>query len=190
MAAVAILPLSLDIIHMRLLQIRRFLELCIIIILVLPFSIATSPVLPPYHQYVIHGTLERPAGGSRENFAVTLLGNYQSQTDTGFHALPRVAHPESGEMPVALTDATGAFYLVVNSAVEADSLRLAIVIADRSPILGVPFSKETFESLAHSETYQTDTKPGCLGCATDPDTQERVVYYSHSISQKTITVPF
>ena len=169
---------------------RHFLELSIIVLLVLPFSVATSPVPAPYHQYVVGGILERPSGGSRANFAVTLLGWYHNQSETGYQTLPRAGNPQTGEIPVALTDSTGAFFLVVNSSVEADSLKLSVVVPDRQTIFGTPVGKDSLQTGTNTETIHTDSKSGCSGCGTNPETEERVVYYSHYISRRSVTVPF
>lgn len=169
---------------------RRFLELSFIMLLVLPFSVATSPVPPPYHQYLVVGTLERPSGGSRADFAVGLLGWYHNQPDTGYALLPRVSDSEAGEIRFALTDSTGVFSLLVKSPVEADSLKLVVIPSNRPFIWGAPFGKDSLKTVANTESYQAESKPGCSGCGTNPEMQERVVYYSHSISHRTITIPF
>lgn len=169
---------------------RRFLELSIMLLLVLPFSVATSPAPEPYHSYGVNGYLERPSGGSRANFAVSLLGWYHNQADTGFLPLPRVSNPETADIPVALTDSTGAFYLLVNSAVEADSFKFSVSLPGHPTILGEAFGQsDLVKSAAHFESYQLDSQPGCYGCTTDPETTERVAFYAHLISRH-VSVPF
>lgn len=169
---------------------RRVLQVCITTLMVLPFSIATSPLPPPYYQYSVRGILERPAGGSKSNFAVTLYGKTQIQGDSVFRSLPKAADPENGDSSVGLTDSTGAFFILLNSPLKADSLRLAVIIPDRPTIMGAPFAIDSLRPVTHMETYQNGSKPGCMGCATDPETQQRVSYYSYYIQDRMVTIPF
>ncbi len=168
----------------------RCLELCIAIAVLLPFSLATSPEPAPYHQYSVRGVLERPAGGSRRDFAVTLLGKFENLSDSAFQPFRTVTFPKYGDISIGLTDSSGVFFIRISSSFKADSLRLAVITPDRPMTLGVPFPADSSQSLPNTETYKTESEPGCSGCASDPGTNERITFYSYYIDNRTIATSF
>ena len=169
---------------------RQTTTLVVVIGSLLLFSFARSPLPPPYYQYSIRGTLERPAGGSRENFAVVALGKFQIIADSGFQSFQSVSFPKYGDIPIALTDSAGVFFIRVSSTFNADSLRLAVVVPDMPLIQGVPFSSSGFQVIPNIESYELESQPGCSGCATDPTIEHRTTFYSYFIEDRTITIPF
>lgn len=170
--------------------IRPLIKLCVAIVVLLPFSLATSPEPPPYHQYSIRGVLERPSGGSKKDFAIIALGKFQIFADSGFLAFQGVTYPKYGDISIGLTDSTGTFFIRVSSATKADSLRLAVVVPDVPLTLGAPFTTDSSQVIPNTESYEVESQPGCFGCATDPETKQRITFYSYYIENRTITVSF
>lgn len=171
------------------LSLRR-IKIATLLAFVFLFGIGTSPLPPPYHQYNVSGTLERPQGGSKSNFTVILLGKARLLSDTTFQILRGRSFSEIGDWPIALTDSSGEFSIRVSNHVPLDSLRLAVIIPDSPMVLGVPFSVDTSLAIREIRTYEIENGAGCGGCGTEPTTERRIVYYSYYITGKDIIIPY
>lgn len=167
---------------------RQLLKLCIIIVALAPLLLGTEPSLPPYQDFTVSGMLERPAGGSKEGFAVVLCGKSRFFGDSSFHILRGLGY-STNDCPIALTDSSGAFTLRVSS-YEVDSLALAVVVPDRPLERGEPFFVDKTRGTPHWRTYKSTGATGCAGCSTGPDVTERIEFYSYYYSNKNISITF
>ena len=163
-------------------------NVCIITLVLASFLFGTEPTPPPYHEFTVRGVLERPAGGSREGFAIVLCGKFRYSHDTTFRIL-RGVYNSTGNIPISLTDSTGSFFLRVSSE-QVDSLALAVVVPDRPLVRGEAFSVDGTPGYPHWRTYTSGKAAGCAGCSTDPDVIERIEYYSYYFSNKIIGITF
>jgi hypothetical protein len=141
-----------------------------------PFAVATPPLEAPYHQYRVSGSITRPLGGSRANFAVSLLARYTRFPVDSTLELPGWGQTYTTDRPVAVTDSNGVFLLQATSPFAAESLAVLVRVVDRpaiaGPLVRIPQSVST---VTKHVTY--DERTGCSGCGTDPHSEEIVVGY-------------
>ncbi len=151
-----------------------------------PYIFATSPTLPPYHQYSVRGRITRPAGGSVKDLAVLLLAKERFFSANTFQILQ--GKRVQGERAISLTDSVGVFYIVASSEQKADSLEIGIVSPDRPLVTGNPFSLNGVQSIPQEETF-TDTQngSGCSGCD-GPTKVTSVVAYSYYLPDQTVAL--
>lgn len=174
---------------MKKIRVENLIGMSIAIALLGSLSLGTSPFPPPYHQYNVMGFLERSSGESKENFSVILLAKLPNSPDTGFQHL-RGINWRYGDLPVGFTDSSGAFYVRVSSNIKADSLRLAVIVPDKPLTLGIPFYVDGSLAIPNTEVYTAEKEPGCAGCSVQPETKERIVFYSYNFDNKIITISF
>jgi len=160
------------------------------VVIVIPFLMGTSPEPPPYHQYLVSGMLERPAGGSKQDFAVTLLGWFQYQTDSVFVLFDGVTYPKFGDFPIDLTDSIGAFTIRLSHQIKADSVRLAVIVPDNPSTVGIPWFVGDIQGIPHTETFEVAGEPGCFGTESDPTTVTVTSFYSYSFVDRVITISY
>jgi len=154
----------------------------------IPFIIwATSPLPPPYHQYVVFGHVPRPSGGSKNDFTVVLMGKTLISGDPTYSRLRGISY--ASDVAVSLTDTAGLFFLRVSSILKADSVRAAVIIADSLPITGTPISTAGLQVLPLYETYTPTRSTGCA-CATEPAEETRTVGYQYLFPEQTVILPF
>jgi len=172
--------------------IPRLVRPAIFVVIFITFSLGTSPLPPPYHQYSVSGVLGRPAGGSKKGFAVLLLGRFKdvSMPDSSFQILRGIPYPRYRDVPISITDSAGSFSIRASSDIRADSLRLAVIVPDRPLTTGTPYYVDASLAVPNTETYKLEPEPGCSSCATDPGTQTRIVFYSYYFDNKVITISF
>jgi len=172
---------------MKGLLLSRGLALSLTILVLGPLTFGTSPVPPPYHEYVVMGAVSRPSGGSKENFVVSLVGKFStSGIDTSIELLEGFAYPGTGLR--AATDTSGGFSLDVQSSLPADSLAFKVSAVDQVPHMG-----DFFPVPAAVETILGDdpgTSSSCGGCNSVEPLPATVRGYRYVISQQTIVIPY
>jgi hypothetical protein len=163
----------------------------IVFVLLAPFIFATSPALPPYHQFRVNGRIERPGGGMKGNFTVALLGKPVYQTQSGQFEIMRGIGKQD-DRPIALTDSSGSFYLVTSNYNKPDSIVVGIIVPERNIIYGSALAVRQLQSYPNTETrdYYDQDQSGCNGCQTTPQTQTVTTHYSYSILDQIVTVNY
>jgi len=171
---------------------RRPIRSIILVSILLSFALGTSPPPPPYHQYTVDGVIERPSGGSKQGFAIVLMGfsPWVSGPDSGFLILNGVPYPRLRDYPIGITDSAGLCHIRVSFDLPLDSLRVAAIVPDEPTVHGPSFAVDVSMGTPHSETYSSEPESGCSGCGTEPHTSTRVVYYSYFLGNKTLVIPF
>lgn len=160
------------------------------ILTVTPFLLADTPEPPPYHQYSVSGTLQRPGGGSTKDFAVTLLGWFPDQNQSVFLPFEGVAYPLYSDHTIALTDSSGAFFVRVSSNFRADSVRLAVVIPENPAMPGNPWYIDGSVGIPTIIYYEVPGEPGCFGIEGDPVTESKTSFYSYLFFDQTISISY
>ncbi len=163
----------------------------IVFALLTPFILATSPTLPPYHQFTISGRIERSSGGTRKNFSVSLLGKPLYRTPSPEFEILRGIGAQN-DRPIALTDSSGSFYLVTSNYNKPDSIVVGIIVPERNIIYGSVLSVSQLQPYPNMVTqdYYDHDQSGCNGCQTTPQTQTVTTHYSYTILDQIVTINY
>ena len=143
---------------------------------------------PPYHEYVLYGSITRPGGASRQNFVVSLVGRFgQFDPDSSVSiegSLVRHASPAIK----TITDTSGSFYLDIQSNVAADSIAILIGAADKptfvSPFIAIPTSRAEITEQTVAQMH------GCHGCESVEPAQTYLVGYRYQFPSQSVAVPY
>jgi hypothetical protein len=165
---------------------RSTIKLVLVLSCIVPYtiSIATSPAIP-WHQYNVRGNLTR-ATGSKANFSVVLAGKFGRDS---YQRLRGVSFGSS-QFPVGITDSLGAFFINVYEGLQFDSLRVMVVLPDREPVLGTPFSVKSANVFTEYGTFTDDGILDCSGCLKSSRSKIIVTGYTYSFAEQSVAIPF
>lgn len=153
-----------------------------------PFIIATEPIPPPYHQFVLSGTMIRASDGPRAHFIVTLAGKFNGLPADSTGDLSRYYSSSQENRTLSITDSNGTFFLQVNLTQKPDSLAVRVEAPDKPVYLGSYF--KTPDADATITETADETEPGCSGCSKNPVSTTRIVGYRHTIQPQMVILPF
>lgn len=150
----------------------------IALVLFIPLAFGTSPLPPPYHRYVVSGTVSHrdgtPAG------EVILIGFTRTAYDTAL-VMSRGAGT-SEERPLGVSDASGQFVLSLHTYTRAESLAIGAIAPGRPMVRGATFHPDSSLAYATRAKGTSTIETGCGGCGTDPPVFEYTVNYTTMIS--------
>jgi hypothetical protein len=147
----------------------------------------TSPLPPPYHQYIVEGRLSRVNGGPKQHFVVSLVGRFRDLRPDTTYELQGSLINRASVAALAATDTGGAFTLDVQTEMRVDSLGILVSVVDRAPhltgMLAVPLSGEEITQEGRGESS------GCGGCESTSVTAPIVVGYRYRIPDQFLVIP-
>ena len=155
--------------------------------LILQFTLGTSPALPPYHQYLVSGRISRPVGRPLQEFVVTLKAKF---SNLSLNFLPVSEYRTRSDLDTypAVTDTSGHFFLIVATALKADSLKIEVGGADK-PVVAGPAIPVPSQAISLTTEY-ADTQPECSGCTTETSHRTRTYGYQYNLPEQTISLSF
>lgn len=157
--------------------------------MLLPFIVGTTPV-EVYYQFVVKGRVIRQGGGSPANHTVVLLG--KGAGDPNYRILTSYrTDTQEPNLPVALTDGTGAFLVsVVPNWGMVDSLRLGVTIpGDTTLRLGEPFAAGSHDRTSEDLRQMRQPESTGCSCATEPGSVTYTAGYIYHYDNRTVTIP-
>lgn len=169
-------------------SVRRSIGTIAASLALLTMLFGTSPMPPPYHQYIVEGRVSRVNGGPKQNFVVSLIGRFRDfRPDTTYDLQGSLIHRASVAAQ-AVTDTGGAFTLDVQTEMRVDSLGIQVSVVDRAPYLtgmfAVPQSGEEITQESRGESS------GCGACESTSVTTPIVVGYRYRILDRQCLIPF
>jgi hypothetical protein len=159
----------------------------VVIVALTPFTFATEPLPPPYHQYILSGTVIRTSDGPKAFFVVSLAGKFSMVRSDSTFGLAGFYSYHQGDKTESITDSSGAFFLQVTLGMKADSLALKVAAPDKPAVLGEFFGIPDV-GVATTGTF-SETEPGCSGCSKDPATTTQIIGYTYTLPDKSIVIP-
>ena len=148
------------------------------LVLFMPLAFGTSPLPPPYHRYVVSGTVSHRDGTPAGD--VILIGFTRTAHDTAL-VMSRGAGT-TDERPLGVSDASGQFLLSLRTYTRADSLAIGAIAPGRPMVRGAAFHPDSSLAFATTAKGTSTTERGCGGCGTDPSVYEYTVSYTTMIS--------
>jgi hypothetical protein len=160
----------------------------VVIAALAPFTFANEPLPPPYHQYVLNGTVVRTSNGPKAFFVVSLAGKFSMiRSDTAVD-LSAVYYYQQGDRTQSITDSSGAFSLQVTLDMKADSLALRVAAPDKPVFAGELFGIPD-AGVEITGTFD-EAEPGCSGCSRNPATTTQIIGYKYTLPEKSILIPY
>ena len=163
----------------------------LVLILLSPFIFATSPTLPPYHQFHVSGRVERSSGASKKDFSVALFAKPLYRIQSSDFEIMRGIGKEY-DRPIAITDSTGSFSLVTSSQDKPDSIVIGVVVPERPTCFGQRISAASLHALPYTFVgeYNDNDLSGCNGCHPTPKKYTVTKYYSYSLQDLNVVIPY
>lgn len=150
--------------------------------LILQYTMGTSPTLPPYHQYLVSGSISRPAGRPLQDFVVTLKAKFSNSSSSFLPVSQYRTHSDLDRYP-AVTVTSGHFFLIVATVLRADSLMIEVGGADK-PVVAGPAIPVPSQAISLTTEY-ADTQSGCT---TETSHRTRTYGYQYNLPEQTISL--
>lgn len=168
-------------------RVLRSFRIVLAALILSPFVFGEEPQLPPYHQYLLVGELSRSNAGPKENFVVTLVGQFSTPfPDTTLELLPPLAFFESDAI-WSVTDTSGKFMIDVKSEFKADSIAIKVTAVDKPDYVGSSFFVPQPGTTIMGEHKRSGS--GCNGCNNVEPTQSYVKGYRYQFPYQVVLVP-
>ena len=137
----------------------------------------------------MNGRIERPSGGTKNNFSVALFAKSPYRNPTEFEILHLA---KQGDSPVAITDSTGTFYIVASAELKPDSIVVGVISAERPIVFGQVVAVNRLQAVPNTSTYDVydDDPSGCNGCKSSPRKQTITTHYSYSLQDQILVIPY
>ncbi len=159
----------------------------IIIVLLLSLIAAnygTEPAPPPYTRYYVSGTIVCDSLKDKSNYTVQLYGSSKN-FGNGYMTIPNII--TDYEHKIDLTDSTGNYFLVVNSQIFFDSVKIGIVQPHYSVIFSEPYFIDESKRIEVKENYSGNNTSGCNSCSSNPTSSgTRVVRYEYYLNDTSV----
>ena len=154
--------------------------LALILFMLFGVNFGTSPLPPPYHKYIVSGSVVCDSLIDKSNFTIQLYGKsnlYQNSFEPiGISALDY-------EIPVVLTDTSGFYRLIVNNEFYYDSLKVALYGLRNQIIFSLVYSANDAQKIPlESFSDDIETSSGCSSCSTEPEKVKRTIRYEYYLT--------
>ena len=169
-------------------SLRRLSSVAGVLLLLGPLILGTEPLPPPYHEFLQAGYVDRPFGGSKQHFIVSLVGRFPYYYPDSTIELAAGLALSSSNAAVSVTDTAGFFRIDVKCPVKPDSLAIQVSAVDK-PVLRGPFFPVPEASMTITGEYQ-DPHSGCSGCNTNEPMQTYVKGYRYQLPIQRIALPY
>jgi len=152
----------------------------LIILIVFGINFGNSPLPPPYYKYIVTGSVLCDSLIDKSNFTIQLYGksnNYQNSYE------PILVSGLDYEIPLALTDTSGFYYLNVNNEFFYDSIKVAL-FGFRNQIIfsEAYFIDKNLNIPVESIGDDIETSSGCSSCSTNPAKVKRTIRYEYNLA--------
>lgn len=171
-----------------LLTLRKW-KLLISALILLPFIVGNSPLVP-FHEYKVTGHIQRTGGGLKQNFILTLIAKYSSTLDEKVIELKSSNGPSPSNYIQCITDSSGLFYLDVTTKEKADSLAIIVSTVDKESYESKFISLNEFKKTESYIDITNDTKYGCMGLSSEPVFEKQLERYIYTYEDQKITIPY
>lgn len=133
--------------------------LAVILFMLFGVNFRNEPVLPPYHKYIVNGSVICDSLIDKSNFTIQLYGKSNRYQDSfepiGISALDY-------EIPVVLTDTSGFYRLIVNNEFSFDSIKVALYGLCNQIIFSEVYSTNDAQKIPiESFSDDIETTSGC-----------------------------
>lgn len=150
-----------------------------LIFLLMIVNFGTEPTPPPYHQFVISGSVFCDTLTDKSNYTIGVWGK------VNFHNEDFLQIKNTGlgiEYPIVLSDSLGNYTLLVNNYYFLDSIKLGIIQPQLPTIFSESYSIDQTTGIADERYYNNDGGSGCNSCTTEHTAAtKRIIKYQYHL---------
>lgn len=158
---------------------KTFLLISTILIL-FGINSGNSSLPPPYYKYIVTGSVICDSLADKSNFTIQLYGKSNAYQ---FSYEPIKNSSLGYEIPLALTDTAGHYFLIVNNEYFYDSIKVALFGFRNQVIFNEPYFINKGLNLAIEDINDDiETTSGCSSCASEPIRVKRIVRYEYNLA--------
>ena len=144
-------------------------------------NFGTEPTLPPYHKYIVSGSIICDSISDKANYTVQLFG-WSYNFGKEYTLISNSARDKEYVHPIALTDSMGHYNLIVSSDIFFDSIKIGLALPQRSIIFSESYFVDKNNRHEVTEIYNVDKSSGC-NCSKQVEAEEtRIVRYEYYLS--------
>jgi hypothetical protein len=157
-------------------------------VFLVPMMFGTSPLPPPYHEYLLEGKLSRPGGGTLQSFVVVLTGRSSVSGYDTTVVLNEGLALSTSPASISITDTSGHFFLDVQSRWMMDSLGIQVRAVDKPEYMSPMIDAPAYRQEITGEVGGAST--GCRGCETTDPVDTYVKGYRYQVLSHDWPLPF
>jgi hypothetical protein len=158
------------------------------VVILVPTVFGTSPLPPPYHEYVVEGKLSRPNGAGLQNFVVVLTGRSSLQGIDTTIVLDEGPALSTSAAAISITDTSGHFFLDVQARWMMDSLGVQVRSVDKPEYMSSKIDAPAYRQEITGEMGGEST--GCRGCESTAPVETYVKGYKYQTLSHEWLLPF
>lgn len=147
-------------------------------------NFGNEPTPPPYHQFVISGSIFCDTLSDKSNYTIGVWGKLK------LHGEVFLQIKNTGldtEYPIMLTDSLGNYTLLVNYYYFLDSIKLGIIQPQQSTIFSESYSIDQLTGIPDERYYNSESGSGCNSCSTEHTvTTNRIIKYQYHLDSTKI----
>jgi len=156
----------------------------VFIFLLMILNFGNEPTPPPYHQFVISGTVFCDTLADKSNYTIgvwgkiNLLGDeFQQIKNTGLGT----------EYAIVLTDSLGSYTLQVNYYYFLDSIKLGIIQPQLPIFFSESYSIDQSTGIPEERYFNSEGGSGCNSCTTEQTAAtKRIIKYQYHLDSTKI----
>ena len=150
------------------------------ILFLFEINFGNSPLPPPYYKYIVTGSVLCDSLIDKSNFTIQLYGKSNNSQNS---YEPILVSGLDFEIPLALTDTSGFYYLNVNNEFFYDSIKVAL-FGFRNQIIfsEAYFIDKNLNLSIESISDDIETSSGCSSCSTNPSKVKRTIRYEYNLA--------
>jgi len=143
-------------------------------------NFGNSPLPPPYYKYIVTGSVLCDSLIDKSNFTILLYGKSNNSQNS---YEPILVSGLDFEIPLALTDTSGFYYLNVNNEFFYDSIKVAL-FGFRNQIIfsEAYFIDKNLNLSIESISDDIETSSGCSSCSTNPAKVKTTIRYEYNLA--------
>jgi len=151
----------------------------VFIFLLMILNFGNEPTPPPYHQFVISGSIFCDTLADKSNYTIGVWG----KTNLFGDEFQQIKHTGLGiEYPIVLSDSLGRYTLQVNYYYFLDSIKLGIIQPQQSTIFSESYPIDQSTGIPEERYSNGDGGSGCNSCTTEHTAAtKRIIKYQYHL---------
>ena len=142
--------------------------IALFIFLLMIVNFGNEPTPPPYHQFVISGSLFCDTVADKSNYTIGVWGKVNLHNED----FVQISNTGLGiEYPIVLSDSLGNYNLLINYYYFLDSIKLGIIQPQLPTIFSESYSIDQTTGIPderyYNNDYYSDGGSGCNSCTTE-----------------------
>lgn len=150
----------------------------VFIFLLMNLNFGNEPTPPPYHQFVISGSVFCDTLTDKSNYTIGVWGKVNLHNEDFL----QIKNTGLGiEYPIVLSDSLGNYNLLVNNYYFLDSIKLGIIQPQLPIFYSESYSIDQSTGIPDERYYNSEGGSGCNSCSTEPTKTTRIIKHQYHL---------